>query len=231
MKLNLLFRGFVLGLCGGLCGVAAWAQQIPLSDLEQATIKTQTDWFRMASDLDVRVARMLPCAAGATAAIEDVNKASAARMTALANYIKAVSAQAAQDVAMSRQIQQAETALMAGVGTERTDTEQERAAIETQIANLAESVRKKISLSAASDELKALESSVRQRANLITTKLAETEGSAKRFEDLSAALESREAALRKQMAAVEEERIRWNGFYAARLARARVECTASGMGR
>ena len=52
------------------------------------------------------------------------------------------------------------------------EIEQERAGIESQITNLADSVRKKVSLTAASDDLKQIEASVRERANLITTNAA-----------------------------------------------------------
>lgn len=205
--------------------------QTSISDLEQAALSTNTAWFTLASSLDVRVARMLPCDAAATAAIEEVNRASTARLIALSAYLKAVTDQAATDVATARQIQREETAYLTGVGTERTDTEQERAGIETQINNLAESVLKKVSLTAASDELRQLETSVRERANMVTTHATAAEGSLKYFEDFAVALEQREIALRKIQTSLEEERTKWNGYYTARLARARVECSAMGGGR
>lgn len=209
---------------------AAFAQT-SLSDLEQAALSTNTAWFTVASSLDVRVARMLPCDAAATAAIEEVNRASTARLVALSAYVKAAADQAAADATIARQIQRDETAYLTSVGTERTDTEQERAGIETQITNLAESVRKKVSLTAANDELRQIEASVRERANLVTTNASAAEGSLKYFEDFAATLEKREAALRKIQASLEEERTKWNGYYTARLARARVECSAMGGGR
>jgi hypothetical protein len=210
--------------------VSAFAQTSS-SDLEQAALGTNTTWFTLASSLDVRVARMLPCDGAATAAIEEVNRASTARLVALTAYLKAITDQAAADVVTARQIQREETAYLTAVGTERTDTEQERAGIETQMNNLAESVRKKVSLTAASDELRQIEASVRERANLVTTNASSAEGSLKYFEDFAATLERREAALRKVQASIEEERTKWNGYYTARLARARVECSAMGGGR
>ncbi|MFM2125531.1 MAG: hypothetical protein RL328_1982, partial [Acidobacteriota bacterium] len=188
-------------------------------------------WFTAASTLDVRVARLLPCDKAATAAIEEVSQASTARLIALNAYLNSAAEQASRDLAAARLVQRAETAYLAGIGTERTDTEQERAGIESQINNLAESVRKKVSLTAASDDLKQVEAAVRERANLITTNASAAESTLKYFEDFVSTLEKREAALRKQASSIDEERIKWNGYYTARLARARVECTAMGAGR
>ena len=132
---------------------------------------------------------------------------------------------------MARQIRRSEAEYLATFGPERADTEQERAGIESQINNLTESVRRKVSLTVANDELRALEASVRERATLVTEHASATEGSLARYESLALALEKREAALRKQVAALEDERAKWNGYYTARLARARVECSGTGTGR
>jgi membrane-bound lytic murein transglycosylase len=174
---------------------------------------------------------MLPCDAGAITTIEETHKASTARMAAVSAYTKALADQAAQDVAIASQIQRTEVDYSMSLSAERTDTEQERAGAETQMRNLAESVRKRVSLTAASDELQALEALVRERANLVGANATATEAVLPRYASLVQALEKREAALRKQVSALEEERTKWNGYYAARLARARVECSSSGMGR
>lgn len=219
-------RLFIFASC---CGIAC--AQGSLNDLEQSAATTQAQWYGLASVLDTRLTRLLPCDAAVTAAIEDTHRASTARLVALSSYAKAVADQAAQDVAMAKQIQRAEAAYVAGIGAERTDTEQERAGIESQINNLAESVRRKVSLTTSSDDLQALEASVRERANLVVNSASTAEAALPRFESLAVALEKREAALRKQVSALEDERTKWNGYYTARLARARVECTGTGIGR
>ncbi len=224
-------RSTVLQCVFWACSSGVVLAQQSLAELEQAALNTHTAWFTLASNLDVRVARMLPCDAAATSAIEEVNRTSTARLVALSNYVKAVADQSAKDVATARQIQRAETAYLTGVGTERTDTEQERAGIESQINNLAESVRKKVSLTAASDDLRQIEASVRERANMITSNASAAEGSLKYFEEFASTLEKREAAIRKFIASLDEERTKWNGYYTARLARARVECSAMGAGK
>lgn len=202
-----------------------------LADLDQAATKAHADWFKLASDLDVRVARMLPCDAQATAAIEETGRAATARMVAMTAYTRAAADQAAQDVTVARDIQKNEAARITGASADRADMEAERNAIQAQLSNLGESVRKKLTLTAAFDELRIIEAMVRDRTNLAATSASASDSAAKLFEDLAKSLEQRETGLRKQITALEDERLRWNGYYTARLARARIECSVTGIGR
>jgi hypothetical protein len=202
-----------------------------LADLDQAATKAHNNWFKLASDLDVRVARMLPCDAQATAAIEETGRAATARIVAMTAYTRAAADQASQDVTAARDIQRSEAARITGAATDRADMEAERVAIQTQLTNLGESVRKKLTLTAAFDDLRIIEAMVRDRTTMASTNVSASESASKLFEDLAKTLEQREAALRKQVAALEDERLRWNGYYTARLARARIECSVTGIGR
>ncbi len=202
-----------------------------LADLDQAATKAHNDWFKLASDLDVRVARMLPCDAGATAAIEETGRAATARIVALTAYTRAAADQAAQDVGMVREIQKSEVARMSGAAADRTDMEAERAAVQTQLATLGESLRRKLTLTSAFDELRIIEALVRDRTSMAATTASASDSASKLYDDLTKSLEQRESALRKQVSALEDERLRWNGYYTARLARARIECSVTGIGR
>jgi hypothetical protein len=202
-----------------------------LADLDQAATKAHNDWFKLASDLDVRVARMLPCDAQATAAIEETGRAATARIVALTAYTRAAADQAAQDVVMARDIQRVEAARIAGAPADRTDMEAERNAIQSQLTSLGESVRQKLTLTAAFDDLRIIEAMVRDRTNMAATNASAAQSAARLYEDLAKSLEAREVALRKQVTALEDERLRWNGYYTARLARARIECSVTGIGR
>ena len=209
------------------CSGTLWAQST-LSDLELGAKNAQQQWYRLASTLDARLTRMAPCDAAAAAAIDEIHKASTARIAALIAFTKGVTEQAAQDLAMARQIQRSESAYAAAMAAEKADTEQERAGVESQITNLAESVRKRISLTVASDELRKLEASIRDRAALVAAHVTATEAAQPRFAALVQALEKREGALKKQTGVLEEERDKWNGYYTARLGRAQVECLETG---
>lgn len=202
--------------------------QNALAGLEQAATQAQQQWLGLASTLDTRLTRMLPCDNAAVSAIEETQRASTARMITLIAYTKAVAEQSVQDAAMARRIQKSETDYVTGLGGERTDTEQERAGVASQMTNLTESLRKRVTLTVAADELRALEASVRERAALAAANSTAAEASLPRFETLIQALDKREAVLRKQVIALEDERAKWNGYYAARMARTQVECAETG---
>jgi hypothetical protein len=214
---------FVLTCC---CGTLS--AQNSLSDLELAAKNAQQAWFRLASTLDTRLARMAPCDKAATAAIDETQRASNIRLTAQTAYIRGITDQAAQDLAMARQIQRSESEYAASLGNERADTEEERAGVASQSTNLTESVRKRVSLTVASDELRKLEASIRERAALIAAHTTASEAAQPRFAALVQALQKREAELRRQVVILENERTKWNGYYSARLARALVECAETG---
>jgi hypothetical protein len=227
---TLLLPFLGLGIALPLVGQANLAQA-SLADLEQAAVQAHRDWYRLASELDVRVARMLPCDPAAVDAIEQTGRASTARLAALTAYAKARVEEAAREAALARQMLRAETAYLTSVGAERSDTELERARIDTQLSHLAESVRRKVSLTAAQEQLRALEAAVRERGDMVTRAAANGESILAHFDEFLAALDRREAAWRKQLPLLEEERIKWNGYYTARLARARTECAVTGASR
>lgn len=138
-----------------LLGCGTLFAQSRLAVLEQAATQAQQQWFGLASTLDARLTRMLPCDNAAASTIEETHRASTARIAALITYTQGITDQATQDLAMARQIQKSETDYVTGLGTERTDTEQERAGIAGQMTNLAESLRRRVTLTVASDELRA----------------------------------------------------------------------------
>ncbi len=208
------------------CGLAY--AQTALADMERAAANAHQQWFSLASTLDTRVSRLLPCDAAAAAAIEEVHRASTTRLTSLIAYTEAVTEQSAQDIATARQIQKSESDYIAGLAAERADTDEERAGIASQMTNMAESIRKRVSLTAVGDELRELDASVRDRASLVAANATASSAALPNFENLVQALVKREAAMRNQLTLLEKERASWNGYYAARLSRTQVECSGTG---
>ena len=203
----------------------------PLAPLAQNLKTTETAWLTLARDLDSKLARLLPCDAEAARTIQAVNTASQARLAALTAYLKAAADTAAADVATARNIRDGEQSRLSSIPSERTDTEQERAGIESQLRNLTESVRAKPGLVSAEFQLKQLESMTRERVTLAAKQSADGPGVVEMLNKLIAALERREAALRQSGTAVTAEAQRWEPYYTARLARTRTECTVTGGGR
>jgi chromosome segregation ATPase len=224
-------RTLLLGMCCAALAAAQPADGDPLAALSQAAQRAEEEWWRLAQDLDARVARMLPCDARAVTAIEDVRKASEARLAALAQYLQAEIAAAQRDTETARGVLTAEREAQAAISLERTDIEQERAGIESQIINLTESARQRASLGAALDQLKQIQGMLRQRADWAAQDFASGDETVRLLGGVVTALETREAALRQQAMAFGVERARWDAYYNERLARARMECTITGGGR
>jgi len=122
---------------------------VALAPLEQDVKATETAWANLARELDSKLARLLPCDAAAVKTIQDVSAASQARIAALTAYLKAVADNMAADIVAARNIRDGEQGRLTSIPAERTDTEQERAGIESQLRNLADSVRAKPGLAAA----------------------------------------------------------------------------------
>jgi trans-aconitate methyltransferase len=216
-------------LLGIVCLAAARAQNSPapdtLASLDQAVQRSLATWNSMAKDLDARVARLLPCDARATAAITDVSRASEGRLTALAEYLRAAAANANVETSAAKVLLNRETARASDDSPERADTAEELAAVQKQIDALTSSAKQRASLDDANKVLQQIGATVKDRAMLAEQQPANAATVQGALRDLVAAFEAREAALKDETVAFEAERARWNGYYAARLARAQTECS------
>jgi hypothetical protein len=221
-------------LLGVICLTTASAQDPPspdsLASLEQSAEKSLAAWTSLAKDLDTRVARLLPCDARATAAITEVSRASDARLTALAEYLGAAAVTAGTETSAARILLTSEISRAAEDSPERADTAGELAAVQKQVDALTSAVKQRGSLEDAGKSLQQIAAMVKDRATLAEQQSANTATIQAALGDLVAAFEAREAALKDQTAAFEAERARWNGYYAARLARAQTECSITKTG-
>jgi hypothetical protein len=213
-------------------GLAAASAQNPsppesLASLEQAAQKSAAAWTVLAKDLDIRVARLLPCDARATAAITEVSRASDSRLTALADYLRAAAANASAETSTTRLLLTRETARATEDPVERADTAAELAAVDKQIDALAAAVKQRPSLDDAYKVLQQIGALVKDRATLAEQQPANAAAVQAALRDLMAAFEAREAAIKDEAVAFEAERARWTGYYAARLARVQTECSVT----
>ena len=71
---------------------------------------------------------------------------------------------------------------------------------------------------------------IHQRATAAEQQAGSADAAVALLRDLVAKFDARDAALREEFAAFEAERARWNGYYAARRARAQIECTITQIG-
>jgi len=201
-----------------------------LAALEQTVQKRHAEWESLAKDLSERMSRILPCDPRALAAVNEVSRASEARLAALADYFRAVSGKAFNETAAVRVLLNAEEKRAVEAGLERNDAGQEQTAAETQSDALAQSVKQRTSLEESKKLLDQIVAMIRQRAAAAEQHAGAADSAVPLLRDLVAKFEARDAALREEFAASEAERARWNGYYAARRTRAQLECTITQIG-
>jgi len=205
---------------------AAQAQQAPdaLAPLRQAAEKTSADWEALAKGLDQKIARLLPCDPAGRAAVDEVSRASAARMAALSAYMKAEALAARDDVDAAKRALSEQASLGGAWATERAESDQDHTALEARIAELKESMRKRSALSGAEQVLIELSRMAKDRTAKAEEQSARKDTLNALLADLLAAYQQRQAALEAEAAQVDQEAARWGYYYAARVARAATEC-------
>lgn len=197
----------------------------PLGALREAADKTAANWDALAKGLDQKIATLLPCDPKSRAAVEEVSHASDARLSALSAYLKAAAVKAKADTEAAKRVLAAQAALSGGWNTERSEADQERAAIEAQVADLKESMRKRGSLAAAQQVLTEIANMVKARAAKSEAQAARTETIDTLLGDLVLAYQERQTALENESTLLDAEAAKWNAYYTARVSRAITECT------
>jgi chromosome segregation ATPase len=215
----------VILLAGFAWNLNAPAQEAnPAPGLAERAAKADANWEALAKGLDAKIQRMLPCDPRLTAAIEEVSQASQARLAAMNQYLQAAVARARQDTETARLALVAEQASARDLETDRAEAEQERIAIEGQLSDLTDSVKRRPSLEEARAKLQSIEESVAARARDLQSLATKRTPLAAALSDLVQARQARQRALEAQLDALALETLRWGDYYAARLARARTEC-------
>ena len=210
-----------------LTGALAAAQGNPTDSvtvLEQAAQKATTAWQSIAANLDSRVARMLPCDPRAKTAIDEVARASQARLAALAQYWQAAATLTAGRAEGARRLLAKEEARTADVNADRAQREEALAAIQQQAAALAESANLQAALAGPQSGLAQIVDMAQHSAALARNQADQRDLVVGALRNLVSAYQAHDAALRDAASAFETERGRWNSYYAARQARAQTEC-------
>ena len=197
-------------------------------DLAQAANARSTEWSTLASGMEQRVARLLPCDPRVRSAIEEVSRASDARFTALAAYWQDVATQSQQQSAAAAKLLAESDARLTAVRDDRADADKEQAYVSQQFADLRQSSAKQWGLSEAVDALGPIALAKREAAARATEREKLAEQSKTSLMELVRTSEARQAAIEKERQAMTAENNRWREYYAARIARAQTECQLTG---
>ena len=196
-----------------------------LATLQENAAKRTTEWSTLATNLEQRMARLLPCDARVRTSVEEVSRASDARTVALTTYWTMVSIKSKAQVEAIRGLLAQEEGRADDWAKDRTDAQTDVAVTNAQAASLGLSLRQ---LPALANPQKSLEA-ITQMYRVLEGQTQERETSAGQLIDdlreLLRAGQARQSAIEDRIKAIGTEGLRWSGYYAARQARAQIECS------
>ncbi len=214
-----------------LIAIPALAQQQqpadPLAAREALAQKRATPWETLAKGLESKIARMLPCDPRVKAAIEEVSRASQARLASLSDYLQAAGAQAKADAERARKSSVDAAAAAKEAGVELTEAEQQRAAIDGELADLKDSARRRPSLDDAATKLAGIQALTVARIARLQQEAARRTALVDSLTVLESAYQARQTAIDAERAALVEETANWVNYYATRQTRAETECSVT----
>jgi len=216
-------------IAGVVFAASAWGQSQPdpLAQQQQIAEKRAADWDALAKALEVKLARMLPCDPRVRTSIEEVGRSSDARLAAMATYLQAAAAQAKADVDRIQRLLAEQESAAKEIQIEKAEAEQERAAIEGRAADLAESAKRRESLSEAQKKLAEIAAMTRERSTRAQEQVARREALAVVLRQVASTYQARQKALETELSALVIETSRWGEYYNARMSRAQTECAVT----
>lgn len=208
---------------GGIVSAQAPAPN-SLPALQQSVSQRTAEWIALASNLEQRVARLLPCDPQARAAIDEVSRASDARGIALTSYWTMASLQSKTQIEVIRRLLAQDEDRTGDGAADANEARVDVALAAAQRTSLASSVRQVPALAAPQKDLEAIEEEYRLLEKQAQERAA---GGGQLLDDLRELLKAsraRQAAIDERLKTVGVEGQRWSAYYAARQARAQVEC-------
>jgi len=196
-----------------------------LARLQENAAKRTTEWNLLATNLEQRLARLLPCDPRVRTSIEEAGRAYDARTVALTSYWTMVSIKSKAQIEAIRGLLAEEEGRAGDWAKDHTEAQLDVATTAAQAAALGPAIRQ---LPALANPQKNLEA-IAQMYRTIEGQTQERETSVGQLvDDLRELLKSsqtRQAAIEDQLKAIGTEGQRWSGYYAARQLRAQIECS------
>jgi hypothetical protein len=201
-----------------------------LAILRENAVKRSAEWNPLASNLELRLARLLPCDPRVRTSVEEANRASDARVIALTSYWSAVSITSKVQIAAIQGLLAQEEGRAADWSKDRAEAQVDVATTTAQAASLGPGVRQLPALAFPQKNLEA----IAQRYQVLEQQAQDRETSMSQLvqdlRDLLKSTQARQAAIEDQMKAIATEGQRWSTYYAARQSRAQIECSITNAG-
>jgi len=207
---------------GHLYAQDAGANSLPA--LQDAAAKSTAEWNALTAGLELRLARLLPCDPRVRMAVDEVGRAADTRTVALTSYWNVVSLRSKAQVEAIRGLLAREEERREDSTKDKSEAQQEVAATSAQAAALKASLQRVPALASPQKSLESLVETDRLLAGQAQER--ETNGGLllDNLRDLLKASQARQSAIDEQLKAVSAEGQRWSAYYAARQARAQIEC-------
>jgi hypothetical protein len=193
--------------------------------LQDSAAKRTAEWTTLEANLELRLARLLPCDARVRAAIDEVSRAADARTVARTSYWTTISLRSKAQVEAIRGLLTEEEGRAGDWSKDRADAQVDVATTTAQAASLGPGIRQLPALAAPQKSLEAiaqmyrvLEAQSEERANNMGQLVSD-------LRELLKAGEARQATIEDQLKTVGTDGQLWSAYYTARQARAEVECS------
>lgn len=195
-----------------------------LPALQQSVAQRTAEWNTVAANLEQRVARLLPCDPQARAAIDEVSRASEARNAALTSYWTIASLQSRTQIEAIRRLLAQEVDRTGDWAADANQARVDLAFTVAQGTSLATSLAQLPALANPQKDLGAIAEQYRLFQMQAQERAAAHGGLVDDLRELLNASETRQTAIDERQKTISVEAQRWSVYYAARLARAQVEC-------
>jgi len=195
-----------------------------LPALQDAAAKRTAEWNTLNTSLEPRLVHFLPCDARVRTSVDEVAKAADSRAVALTSYWNMVSIQSKAQVDAIRGLLAREEERGEEWSKDKTEAEEELAATGAQAAALKASMQQVPALAGPQKSLESLAGTDQLLAAQAQERATDGGLLLADLRELLKSTQARQSALDEQLKSVSAEGQRWSAYYAARQARAQVEC-------
>jgi len=196
-----------------------------LAALQESVAKRTAEWNTLATNLEPRIARLLPCDPRVRTAVDEVSHASDARSIALTSYWTMASIQSKAQIETIRRLLPQEEARAADWSADENEAKVDVALTAAQAASLTSSVRLLPALAKPQQQMEAIAQFYRSLEKLAQDRATGGGPLLDDLRELLTASQARQTAIDQRVTAVSAEGLRWSAYYAARQTRARIECS------
>jgi len=196
-----------------------------LPALQDSVAKRTAEWNTLATNLELRIARLLPCDPRVRTAIDEVSRASDARSIALTSYWTMASVQSKAQIEAVRRLVAQEEARASDWSAEESEAKVDVALTAAQAASLASGVRQLPALAKPQKDIEAIAQLYRSLEKQAQDRATGGGPLLDDLRELLTASQARQTAIDQRVTAVSTEGLRWSAYYTARQTRARIECS------